>query len=132
MREIKFRGKDLYTGEWEFGDLETCPTDDFCIIHRYKEDGTYNLQAKVVKNTVGEFTGLYDYNENEIYEGDVVKFGMDKEHLGIVEHDRVNPCFCITYKTIYGTIDWEYDFVKAGKMRIEVIGNIHDNFDLIK
>lgn len=68
MREIKFRGKNFYTGQWEFGDLETCPTDDFCRIHRYKEDGTYNLQAKVVKNTVGQFTGLKDKNENEIYE----------------------------------------------------------------
>lgn len=138
MRDIKFRGKASHNGEWLYGDLinihgryHILGEDDM------REDGHHVTQDSdrptwVEPGTISQFTGLYDKSDKEIYEGDVVKFGMDKELIGIVEYDRVNPCFCITYKTIYGTTDWEYDFVKAGKMRIEVIGNIYDNPELIK
>ena len=56
-RIIKFRGKDIKTGEFVFGDLETRPREDFMVIHQYNEDGSYRSQVKVDPDTVGQFTG---------------------------------------------------------------------------
>ena len=73
MRTIKFRAKDE-KGEWHYGDLEHSPIGKFCRIHEYRNNGFYKWHADVDPDTVGQFTGLHDVDDTEIYEGDRVFF----------------------------------------------------------
>lgn len=143
MRTIKFRGKRCDNGEWvygyyarlrnEFKEWHCIMTEKDASENYIKDCNGYNmLYTPVNHNTVGQFTGLYDKNGNEIYEGDIVKFTNLNTYVCIVQWDLCNPCMCISYKTEYGYEDIEYDFIKAGNMQIEVIGNIHDNPELMK
>lgn len=138
MRTIKFRGKNIVTGEWVYGNLfhGKRQGENYAVIlmdkryvHEVKlpEDipfGFYKDEITVVyPNTVGQFTGLFDKDEKEIWEHDIVNWDGVKL---IVEF--VDGGFCIheNYKdaTLHD-IFFERD-------EINVIGNIHDNPELLK
>ena len=77
MRDIKFRAKRIKVGEWVYGYLDY---DEESEIHTV--DGW-----KIDKNTVGEFTGLYDLIGLPVYEGDVIKYVDEfngEESYGVV------------------------------------------------
>lgn len=88
MRTIKFRGKDIVTGELVYGNLFQGKRQgenyavilmDKRYIHEEKlpEDipfGFYKDEIFVVDpKTVGQFVGLFDCDKREIYEGDIIK-----------------------------------------------------------
>jgi uncharacterized phage protein (TIGR01671 family) len=128
MREIKFRGKRLDNGEWIVGSYIEAENRDRSIAHQivpYKSGG---VVREVDPATVGQYTGLNDNNGKEIYEDDIINYvycGFDRR--GAVRYEN-NLC--------------GFDFIdKEGMITIIssyeartycIIGNIHDNPELLK
>ena len=121
-REIKFRGKDIENENgWRYGSLVVYP-DGNCVIVEFDKDEN-ELSYDVQLETVGQFTGLYDKNGKEIYEGDILKVDWMRS-LAYVEYNRDSIMV--------------YPYSSIGRYLCEVDGdcivvdNIHDNPELLK
>lgn len=154
MREILFRGKRLSDGEWVQGDLLQDPDLGGVTISWFGYDvfehgiERWETSESVVPETVGQYTGLTDKNGKKIFEGDIVRYyhSVQKpiydEETGVVSGYKTSRV--IRYKG-YVTINelgveinlsnncqwWRH---KNGNQlaRVEVIGNVHDNPELLK
>ena len=122
MRTIKFRGKSILTDEWLYGDLvHSADNKRFGIL--VNDKGSYD-ECEVAPETVGQFTGLYDCDGKEIYEGDILDFnGLT------VEVRFVRGVFAFLAN---GDLDEELCGDCRTDLFAKVIGNIHDNPELLK
>lgn len=125
MRTFKFRGKDRANGRWSHGSL-VIVGDSYHII---EEEGTeaheYN---EVDKETVGQFTGLHDKHGNEVYEGDLLSRNTG---LTYQVYWNNNESGFNMKNTSWADDDCPMNFYNV-EGRFEVVGNIHDDSELVK
>lgn len=122
MRQIKFRAQDIASNKWLYGDLRH-HKDDVCI---FEQGGTKGEQVK--RDTVGQFTGLRDINGKDIYEGDILDVNYADEE-SYLEVRFVRGVFAFLWD---GDLDDEFPCNAPTHEWAKVIGNIHDNPELIK
>lgn len=127
MREIKFRGRDSELFLWRYGDLDTKSSPDLVSII---DECDYSVDP----DTVGQFTGLKDHKEREIYEGDIVKVVSDgEESFHVVKYmiEEDYPAFDLEPALDGDFNSLSYCFIDIDT-KITVIGNIYDNPELLK
>ena len=133
MRIIKFRGKDIETGEWLYGHFFQRMGCYPAIVEPRPRDGkVMYYEIAVEDTTVGQFTGLYDKNGKEIYEGDILRLGNSPSGVCEVKWNESLAAFCIQFffENKVGTRPLG-GWVICGR-KVEVIGNIFDNPELLK
>lgn len=123
MREILFRGKRDDNLEWIEGYIYRITENQempFLMMKDY-----HGCSYQVYPDTVGQYTGLTDKNGKKIFEGDVVAQPVCKY---TVEFD--GGAFFLIPIPKHNPYDCPYQLIGFGAM-FEVIGNIHDNPELI-
>ena len=77
---------------------------------------------------IEQFTELLDFNGAKIFEGDIVR---DHNGIGEVQYSDKKAAFKVNYHD--GFAKWFIDYnLKGERESIEVIGNIHQNSELLK
>ena len=140
MREILFRGKRVDNGEWVYGwycqSFSNGKVRTYIILPvlHYAIDGLVYME--VIPETVGQYTGLTDKNGTKIFEGDIVEIvTVDKKEnrkfvveIGECLETNEEVCCYAVYHRFFGTpITFPINHIDL----TEVIGNIHDNKELL-
>ena len=137
MRQIKFRAQEIASNKWLYGDLRH-HKDDVCI---FEQGGTKGEQVK--RETVGQFTGLTDELDREVYEGDIIKLDGSPE-MGARVVVFYEESFNIATRKEYdylqrGAHPYLNDYAKMDCLNtwsnsglVRVIGNIYDNPELLE
>lgn len=180
-RKIRFRGKRCSDGKWVYGFYVESkyswkghkPHKSWIVSNAISNGGFFNILGRyaVKDNTIGQFTGLYDKNGKEIYEGDIVRYWQQdircinpdcdsfnwiydsfiKKVEGVVFYeddmfvceDYTPLCWCgiqnleelrneLNVTKEDGWMDCDGNVIDESVLGIEVIGNIHDNPELLK
>lgn len=130
-REIKFRGKRVYTEDWVYG-YYVKSTNDRAYIIRYATEDAINtnneidfLYHEVIPETVGQHIGRKDKNEKYIYKDDIIK--RYNGEIGVVVFDE--GCFILERVS---EENCEYiQHCSEYFSECEIIGNVWDNKELL-
>ena len=100
-------------------------TEHYIVFSQMVDWGLPNrqLQADVLPETVGQYTGLTDKNGKKIFEGDIVNIEYPD---AVICNTVINYIGAGFFGSKFDD-DWELD----GYVSLEVIGNIHDNPELL-
>lgn len=128
MREILFRGKEVESSDWYYGDIfHSSMNVDTTRIHDYIN----RANVEIIPDTLGQYTGLTDWNGNKIFEGDIIQSYHNRKPMGVaVIYWQGSSFWCdLLSGSKYDCCDTldEWD-CECG---IEIIGNIFDNKDIV-
>ena len=129
MREICFRGKSEDNGEWLFGDL--FHRNEEVLIKNYFE----GFNISVIRETVGQYTGLTDKNGRRIFEGDIAELKRFGDTcVGKILFNQRTAGFEFWWNVTVGAYGEKATHAVNLSVchDINVIGNIHDNPELLK
>ena len=147
MRKIIFRGKRLDNGMWangfylQGGYIPGANKENVKVRHIISDDFYYDVDP----DTIGQFTGLFDKNGKEVYEGDIILWTrknvhiegrplQDLSYMCVIYYDEVKCAFQFRCElqcgACVGCLDFDDD--RASDSYIEVVGNVHDNPDLVE
>lgn len=126
MREIKFRAWDKNTSRmYQVNHIENLNNSNEICCWTNEIEGGYHFNTSDLE----QFTGLYDKNGKEIYEGDIVEFKklMRSKNFGFEN------------KSVHGVVNYsDYSEWLVGNSMLsrifddsKVIGNIHENKELL-
>ncbi|HAC1029148.1 TPA_asm: hypothetical protein GY053_07005 [Listeria monocytogenes] len=134
MREIEFRGKAIHpnsleqiVGSWAYGGI----FENKIITRNLDMNSHYHgfiSEIEIDLKTIGQYTGLKDKNGKKIFEGDIVNCKFFDRMVGDIA-GVINFIDCVwsvsdfKNKRLYQLIDVD---------NIEIIGNIHENLDLLE
>ena len=132
MRTIKFRAWNTQQG-MKYMDNDFFISADGVIYDRASRTyDTPNLEIEHVENMeLMQFTGLLDKNGKEIYEGDIIRI-PDSTYLGAYEVRFGDGCWEIHSEDEQGNPNTENLYVWQRPMLVIVIGNIHENPELLE
>ena len=159
MREILYRAKAINrdngyyrtsykNGDWVYGLITRLYDERFEAVPAEMKNTNGVSGIEVDYRTIGQYTGLTDKNDKKIFEGDILRFGNfivfvvwndetlawecqranDVHYYGHSDHHQIA-------EGDWGLIDLSYiatERIIIGKMTTEIIGNIHDNPELLK
>ncbi|MCC8160099.1 MAG: YopX family protein [Oscillospiraceae bacterium] len=123
MRTILFRGKCDFGPDWKYGYLTAKKFEDGVLLYILTD---YMAKYSIIPNTIGQYTGLDDKNGKPIYEGDIVKLKDNEDDTGVIKWADGEAMFMFKADT------WCTDFDHIDCEDVEVIGNIHDNPELLE
>lgn len=134
-REIKFRGFSADSNKWIYGYLNR-PFDDITQIIE-KIPSNASQMSLVVNGSEGQFTGLFDKNGKEIYEGDIFSYIHNEScwecnFIGDVVWIKSESSFGMRTDKNCDTFTSDSDIQKKILNYLEVIGNIYENSNLLK
>lgn len=144
-REILFRGKRKDNGEWICGDLLQDVESGICAIVSYVNLGgnIHDLSEScifaVIPEIVGQYTGLTDKNGVKIFEDIVKGTAYSATRIGVIVWIDEISGFGVRYVNAPNPTAWVNSSIlrcvslgKTDEFAAEVIGNIHDNPELLK
>ena len=151
LREILFRGKNPFTKKWHTGLLcHLVDGDEWFISNSHGIATAYKIDPE----TVGQYTGLTDSNGNKIFEGDIIRYAdlYDYEcYLESLDNPEAYSEWDLEAMWTVDAVVYGGDYYPAfdlhkhgfdanalselhesGLYHYEVVGNIHDNPELVK
>ena len=133
MREILFRGKRMDDGEWVEGYLVKAVGGECMILPVTTEHcggAEFSEGYHCDPTTVGQYTGLKDKNGKRIFEGDICRNTRTGEIVSVKWHGTMAGYVWNKRRADGFLFDFGELFRACDKY--EVIGNIHDNPELLK
>lgn len=142
MREIKFRAQD-FTKTWNYGYVAM--GNESAVLFPKMKDGSVmiGIQIYVLPETVGQFTGLKDKKDKEIYEGDIMytEFSDGSGGYSLIGWNEREASFGMMDAYSYQSKQEGYDFPEFKNYVLiahlqkalicEVVGNIYDKPELM-